>query len=260
MFLYPFPFQQGGCLVTLSGAMYLKWAWTRVKLCNYLESRFHFRYARQLFAGFAGMITGILAIVWSYPFLLDNHINAWQQILVASTNGVQACEILHFGLHVIIGVAVCIGCGILGGCCFPMLNAGVCLGVGISCSFFPMRLSVPCSMASCLTGFVPAPFAMVLTISLIFDLDNNQSTSVLIAGLASYTVTGGLGGLRQLGDCAWRITRDIDAVTDSYHRLEVEPEYGESAGGRRPSFEIRNEIGARIFGAAKADDSARLVS
>ena len=239
----------GGILVTVSGAMYLKWAWTRVKLCTYLENRLKLYRARQFFSGFAGLITGILAFIWSYPFLLDNHINAWQNILVAHSNGSSsAYEILHFGLHIIIGAAICIGCGILGGCCFPMLNFGACLGVAISCSFFPLSLSIPCCMVSTLAGFIPAPFTVVLTITLIFDLDKNQSTSVLLAALASYTVTGGLGGLRQLGNCAWQIAQDIDAVAGGEIQRETEEDGVLERGQRRPSFEIRNEVSSTIFG------------
>jgi H+/Cl- antiporter ClcA len=185
----------GGALVTISGAVYLKWAWTRVKLYTYLENRLKFYRDRQIFAAFAGLIVGMLAFIWSYPILLNNHINSWQNVLIAYSNESSAYEILHFSLHIIIGVAICIGCGALGGCCFPMLKAGVCLGVGISCPFSPLSLSVPCCMVSTLAGFIPAPFTVVGTMSLIFDLDRNQSTSVLLAALASYTVTGGLGGL-----------------------------------------------------------------
>jgi H+/Cl- antiporter ClcA len=240
----------GGILVTISGAMYLKWSWTRVKLCTYLENSLKFYHARQIFAAFAGLIVGMLAFIWSYPFLLNNHINSWRDVLIAYSNGSSACEILHFGLHIIIGVAICIGCGILGGCCFPMLKAGICLGVGISCPFFPLSLSIPCCMVSTLAGFIPAPFTVVLTISLIFNLDKNQSTSVLLAALASYTVTGGLGGLRQLGDCAWQIARDIDAIAGELHHdaIEAEEDGALERGQRRPSFEIRNEVSSTIFG------------
>jgi len=215
-----------------------------------VHERLPIRRARQLFAIFAGLICGILAFVWSHPFLLDNDVNAWQNVLDARS-GSSAYDILHFGLHVIIGVSICIGCGILGGCCFPLLNAGVCLGIGVSCSAFPLPVSIPCCMAACIAGFVPAPFTIVLTISMVFDLDSNQSISVLIAAMSSFTCTGGLGGLRHLAGCAWKLSREVDAAAgEPEGELEgVAAEIEESQQERpQADFEIRQEVSSAIFG------------
>jgi hypothetical protein len=73
---------------------------------------------------------------------------------------------------------------------------------------------------------------------------------VLLAALASYTVSGGLGGPRRLGDCAWQIARDIDAVAGEVHReaIEAEEDGALESGQRPPSFEIRNEVSSTTFG------------
>ncbi|KAG7359202.1 voltage gated chloride channel [Nitzschia inconspicua] len=243
-----------GAVVTLSGAMYLKWSWSRAKGCAFLmqNERLKFTRARQVFAVFAGLVCGVLGFVWSYPVLFDNGVNAWQNVLDAKTEGVSAFEILHFGLHVMIGVAICIGCGILGGCTFPMLSVGACLGAGISCHLFPMALSVPCCMAGCISGFLPAPFTIVLTVSMLFDLDANQSTSVLLSVMASYTVTGGSGMIRRLCACAW--TMSIEEEVEIAFSAEDEEEdltpRDVEIQEERPlaDYEIRQEIQSKIFG------------
>jgi H+/Cl- antiporter ClcA len=248
----------GGAAATLSGAMYLKWNWMRNRGSALLMNNelFQFRRASLLFAVLAGFICGILGFIWSYPPLFENGVNAWQNILEAKSQGSTAFEILHFGLHVVIGVSVCLGCGVLGGCVFPLLNVGTCLGVGISCRFFPMSLSVPCCMASCITGFVPAPFTVVLTISMMFDLDANQSTGVLIASMVSYTLTGGSGAFRRLGEYAWR----MPLIEDTAISLDLDGEEGQSTDGAthqeerpRADYEIRQEIRSTIFGKPTAD-------
>lgn len=241
-----------GAFVTLGGALYLKWSWSRIKGCAFLmyNERLKFTKARLVFATLAGLICGVLGFVWSYPLLFDNGINAWQNILDAKAAGLSAYQVAHFGLHVLLGVAVCIGCGILGGCAFPMLSVGACMGAAVSCHFFPLSLSVPCCMAGCISGFLPAPFTTVLTVSMLFNLDANESTSVLLAALASYAVTGGSGMLSRLCTCAWKMTIDEEEevammLEEDYVRppdVEIQDE--------RPlaDYEIRQEIRSKIFG------------
>ena len=251
----------GGTLVSVTGAMYLKWNWSRVKGCAFLmnNERLPIRRARQIFAAMAGLVCGILGFVWSYPNLFDNSVNAWQGVLNAKANGLSALEMLHFGLHIVIGVTICIGCGILSGCIFPMMNAGACLGTSISCHFFPLALSIPCCMASSLAGFVPAPFTIVLTVSMMFDLDANQSTSVLIAVLASFTFTSGLGILPRFGTCAWKVSMEEEEEEQAIVS-ELEGNDGASvdmeAEEERPraDYEIRQEISSVIFGSHSNDE------
>jgi H+/Cl- antiporter ClcA len=249
----------GGALVSLSGAVYLKWNWTRVRGCAFLmkNERLPIRRSRQIFAVFAGLVVGLLGFMWSYPLLFDNSVNAWQGVLNANAYGLSALEILHFALHVIIGVTICLGCGILGGCVFPMFNAGVCVGVRISCHFFPLALAVPCCMAATVSGFVPAPFTIVLTVSMMFDLDANQSTSVLIAALASYTLTGGSGILRRLGACAWKVSVEGEDAAD-VSQLEGNDGVSADIEGEddrpRADYEIRQEISSAIFGCHSNDE------
>jgi H+/Cl- antiporter ClcA len=246
-----------GSIVTLTGVIYLKWSWTRVKGCAFLmyNERLKFTRGRQIFATLGGLICGVLGFVWSYPLLFDNGVNAWQNVLDAKAEGLSAYEVLHFGLHVMLGIAVCMGCGILGGCAFPMLTVGACLGVGISCHFFPLALSVPCCMAGSISGFLPAPFTTVLTVSVMFNLDPNQCTSVLIATLASYTVTGGSGVVRRLSRCAWKmaIEEDMDVLMESEDE-DVTPQDVEIQEGRPlADYEIRQEIRSKIFGSPSTD-------
>jgi H+/Cl- antiporter ClcA len=120
-----------GAVVTLAGMMYLKWNWTRVKGCTFLIHNQRFKLfvrGRQVFALLAGLICGVLGFLWSFPPLFDNGVNAWQNVLVVSSERMSPYEVLHFGFHVLIGVAICTGCGILGGCSFPMLTVGACVG------------------------------------------------------------------------------------------------------------------------------------
>jgi H+/Cl- antiporter ClcA len=259
-----------GVIVTLGSLMYLKWNWTRVTGCAFLmnKDRFHVLAigGQVLFALLAGLICGVLGFLWSYPSLFDNDVNSWQNILPvdASSGGLSPYEVLHFGLHVLMGVTICIGCGILGGCVFPMLSVGACVGVGISCHVFPLALAVPCCMAGCISGFLPAPFTTVLTVSMMFNLDSNQSTSVLLATVASFTVTGGSGLLRRLAAYAWRmslVVEESEEVEDDIADLaEVEDEERTphdidiQERRRLADYEIRQEISSKIFGCSSTEE------
>lgn len=112
-------------------------------------------------------------------------------------------------------------------------------------------------MAACIAGFVPAPFTIVLTVSMMFNLDGNQSTSVLIAALASYTFTGGSGILRRLAGCAWKMSMEEDEAIVS--ALEVDDEMNSAdvdVEEERPraDYEIRQEISSTIFGSHSNDE------
>jgi hypothetical protein len=107
-------------------------------------------------------------------------------------------------------------------------------------------------MAGCVAGFLPAPFTTVLTVSMMFHLDANQSISVLLAMMASFTVTGGSGILRRLAAYAWRMSLDEDiAVVAEIEDEETTTNDIDIQERRRlADYEIRQEIHSKIFGSS----------
>jgi Voltage gated chloride channel len=189
--------------------------------------------------------------------MFENGVNAWQRVVEAkySSGGMSAYEALHFGLHVIIGLAISAGCGLLGGPVFPMLVVGACVGVSLPSRLVPLNLTLPCCMAASVGAFVPAPFTVISTISLVFRLDTNQSISVFIATMAACTCTGGTGGLRCMFEYVWGVPRLHNAgVGTASPRIGHEPDSttvnDDEADSERPpsDFEILNGVRSAIFG------------
>jgi hypothetical protein len=245
----------GGITVILATALYLKWNWSRCKGCQYLHRKgWMSPIARQVFVLLAGLVFGMLGIVWSKPPLFENGVNAWQGVVQASLSGMSAFEGLHFGLHVIMGLAICLGCGILGGPVFPMLVVGSCLGVSMPRSIISLNLSLPCCMGACLGAFVPAPFTVISTISLLFGLDSNQTMSVFIATMAACACSGGTGGILCMGEYVWGIPLlHVEAAQGTPllgHEQESIAMDEEEANDERPpsDFEIIQGIQSALFG------------
>jgi H+/Cl- antiporter ClcA len=245
----------GGITVILAAALYLKWNWSRCRGCQYLHSRgLMTSIVRQLFVVLAGLVFGMLGVLWSTPPLFENGVNAWQGVVQAHLSGISAFEVIHFGLHVIMGLAICLGCGLLGGPVFPMLVVGACLGVSLSSGVVPLNLTLPCCMAASLGGFIPAPFTVISTMSLLFDLDSNQTISVFIATMVASACCGGTGAIRCMGEYVWDLPRLHDVATQNTGWLGHEPEtmaMDDDDGNReRPpsDFEILQGVRSALFG------------
>jgi hypothetical protein len=81
---------------------------------------------------------------------------------------------------------------------------------------------------------------MILTVSMMFNLDPNQCTSVLITMLASDTVTGGAGIVHRLSRCAWKMATEEDMAILVETEYAVMPQDVEIQEGRPlADYEIR---------------------
>lgn len=245
----------GGVTVIIAGAVYLKWTWFRCRSCQYFHTKgWMSSIVRQMFVVLAGLVFGMLGIIWSQPPLFENGVNAWQGTVEAYFNGISPFEAIHFGLHVIIGVAICLGCGVLGGPVFPMMVVGACLGVSMPSSIAPLNVSLPCCMAATLGAFIPAPFTVISTISLLFGLDSNQTISVFIATMVACACSGGMGGLRCMGEYVWGIPHLHDeaaqhTVSPGHEEETIAMDEEEANSERPPSdFEILQGIRSALFG------------
>jgi H+/Cl- antiporter ClcA len=122
----------------------------------------------------------------------------------------------------ILGMAISLGWGLVGGNILPMLVAGLCMGLALvkdthddddndvnNCTFLnlPISLTVPCCMAAMVVSICPIPLSMTFGICTVFrfhhasstDGDGNDSVTimgpVMVACLTAWTVTGGTGFL-----------------------------------------------------------------
>jgi H+/Cl- antiporter ClcA len=121
----------------------------------------------------------------------------------------------------IVGMAVSLGWGLVGGSILPMLVAGLCMGLALvnephddkddngnnDFLYLPIALTVPCCMAAMVVCICPIPLSMTLGICSIFrfhyasnnDGDGNDDWKitgpVMVACLTAWAVTGGSGFL-----------------------------------------------------------------
>ncbi len=169
----------------------------RVQVCNILEEKVGAPkwIGRVLFPTLAGTLHGLLAI--SNPYLVGSGVPFVAQ-LIENRESIKVGSLVLMAFCKIVSMSLCLGFGLVGGPLFPMVFVGLCVGLAFS-SIFPVSLAVPC--CACATViFVPIPFTLVLYVAMALSLTVPQITPVFIATFVSYTVVGGLGIVRRLGE------------------------------------------------------------
>ena len=159
----------------------------------------------------AGAIVGILATYVS-PLTIGNDFT----IFLEDNNGSDDFRVKPFGTidwtslatSKCLAVSLCLGLGgLLGGPVLPMVFIGKCIGSAISSSastgdvstFVSSNLALPCCVCACVGAILPSPLAIALIVAMEDDgphLDLNQLSSLYLAAVVGYSVTGGFGFLR----------------------------------------------------------------
>jgi H+/Cl- antiporter ClcA len=169
----------------------------RAKVCQVLEEKLGAPkwIGRVLFPTLAGTLHGLLAI--SNPYLVGSGI-PFVAHLIQNRESIKVGSLVLMALCKAVSMSLSLGFGLVGGPLFPMVFVGLCVGLAFS-SIFPVSLAVPC--CACATViFVPIPFTLVLYVAMALSLTVPQITPIFIATFVSYTVVGGLGIVRRLGE------------------------------------------------------------
>jgi H+/Cl- antiporter ClcA len=150
---------------------------------------------RLVFPTLAGALHGLLALYNPYlvgsgfPFVAD---------LVENRESKKIGWLIMMAFCKALSMSLSLGFGLVGGPLFPMVFVGLCLGLVFS-SFLPVSLAVPCCMCATVI-FVPIPFTLVFFVAMALSLTVQQMTPIFVATFVAYTVTGGLGIVRRLGE------------------------------------------------------------
>lgn len=169
----------------------------RVKACLALEEKLGAPkwVGRLLFPTLAGALHGLLAI--SNPYLVGSGI-PFVADLIQNRESMKIGWLLLMAFCKALSMSMSLGFGLVGGPLFPMVFVGLCIGLVFS-SLLPVSLAVPCCMCATVI-FVPIPFTLVFYVGMALSLTVQQMTPVFVATFVSYTVTGGLGIVRRLGE------------------------------------------------------------
>ena len=170
----------------------------RVKTCEVLHEKFGAPkwIGRLFFPTLAGVLHGLLAV--SNPFLVGSGI-PFVAYLIQNQDSLRPGWLLSTALCKAVSMSLSLGFGLVGGPLFPMVFAGLCMGLACS-SFLPVSLAVPCCMCATVGAFVPIPFTLVVYVALALSLTAEQMAPVFVATFVAYTFTGGLGVIRRLGE------------------------------------------------------------
>ena len=169
----------------------------RVKVCQVLEEKLGAPkwIGRLLFPTLAGTLHGLLAI--SNPYLVGSGVPFVAQ-LIQNRESIKVGSLVLMAFCKTVSMSLSLGFGLVGGPLFPMVFVGLCVGLAFS-SILPVSLAVPC--CACATViFVPIPFTLVLYVAMALSLTVPQITPVFVSTFVSYTVVGGLGIVRRLGE------------------------------------------------------------
>jgi H+/Cl- antiporter ClcA len=195
-----------------------------------------------LFPTIAGLVHGLLGLYFPYAtgtglsFLRDAWNAAIQKETLLSVSQLSWTAVVR-----VVGLSVSLGFGLIGGTVIPTLVVGFCMGLALSLSIssLPLSLVVPCCMAACPVSIFPAPVTAVIAISLLTGCSAEQTGPILIASVVAFTITGGTGVLRRLGN--WQLVSNDNDVED------------ETSGPRLPrgplsDDEILQGVRSAIFG------------
>ena len=148
-----------------------------------------------LFPTLAGLLHGLLSV--ANPFLAGTGTSFVVRFI---QDDFGKLWLAGLALTKVLGMALCLGLGLTGGPLMPLAFSGLCLGIALSTSDFPLCLTVPCCICGTIGAFVPMPFSLVLLVSTILNLSNEQMGPPFVSAFVAFTMTGGTGWVRRLGE------------------------------------------------------------
>jgi H+/Cl- antiporter ClcA len=158
-----------------------------------------------LFTTFAGVFHGLMAVWCPYSSTMGlQFLKATWEAAQNRESVLNASDFCWTAVARSASLAIAVGCGFLGGSVLPMIVIGGCVGfsLGLSIHWLPLSLTVPCCLAACPVSLCPVPLTATLGVALMLGCSMEESTSVLIACLSSWMLTGGLGFVRSIGEWA----------------------------------------------------------
>ena len=169
----------------------------RAKVCQVLEEKLGAPkwIGRLLFPTLAGALHGLLAI--SNPHLVGSGI-PFVSDLIQNRDSIKTGWLVLMAFCKAVSMSLSLGFGLVGGPLFPMVFVGLCVGLAFS-SILPVSLAVPCCMCATVI-FVPIPFTLVFYVSMALSLTAQQMTPIFVSTFVAYSITGGLGVVRRLGE------------------------------------------------------------
>lgn len=169
----------------------------RAKVCEALEEKLGAPkwIGRLLFPTLAGTLHGLLAV--SNPYLVGSGIPFVTE-LIENRDSMKIGWLILMAFCKALSMSLSLGFGLVGGPLFPMVFVGLCIGLAFS-SIFPVSLAVPCCMCATVI-FVPIPFTLVFFVAMALSLSVQQMTPIFVSTFVAYTITGGLGFVRRLGE------------------------------------------------------------
>ena len=174
----------------------------RVKTCAWLQEQAKCPpwLSMLIFPTLAGVLHGLLAV--ANPFLAGTGTSVALRFVQQEEEGQQFGKLWLLGtaLLKVVSMSMCLGFGLTGGPLFPLGFAGICIGMAMSTSMFPLCLTVPCCICATVGSFVPIPFTLVWLVGSIFDLSPQQMGPPLVSAFVAFTFTGGTGVLKRLGE------------------------------------------------------------
>ena len=156
-----------------------------------------------LFPAVAGLVHGLLSA--AHPYATGTGLaffrHAWNAAAQKETL-LSVGDLCRTACARVLGLSVSLGFGLIGGSILPTVVVGLCVGLALSLSIsvLPLSLAVPCCVAACPVAFLPAPVTAVITVALIMGCSADQTGPILISSLVAFTITGGTGVLRHIGE------------------------------------------------------------
>lgn len=155
------------------------------------------------FPALAGLFHGLLSV--AEPYAAGNGLALLRDLWNAASNAgtvLNVDDLPRIALTRVVGLALSLGFGLMGGAVLPTAVVGMCVGVALSLSIsaLPLSLAVTCCVAACPVAFLPTPLTAVVAVVLAMNCSADQSGPILIACVVAFTTTGGTGVLRYVGE------------------------------------------------------------
>lgn len=219
----------------------------RVASCRILHEQCYLpRWLVQiLFPTAAGVLHGLLAMY--NPYLVGSGMPFVRQFLTQDELHPSGW-LIWTALTKTISLSLCLGFGLVGGPLLPMVFVGLCVGLALATLFpvLPTALVVPSCICGTLGSFVPIPLTLVLASTMAFQLTPEQMGPPLVATLTAFTLTGGVGLLRRVGEERLGVNPTATGDLDSQDWIGDEAAYWDR---QRPSDKsVVRGVQSTIFG------------